>query len=68
MDGLMTGLLKFDAHRGNRLSRLVVWWIRRSVSVLATDFAQVVYIPRDVSYGAWRLKKSQALLSSRLGR
>ena len=68
MEGLVTGLLKFDPARGHKLSSLLVWWIRNSISVLSTAVNNVVHVPRAAQFAARKLRQSRRQLASRLGR
>ena len=68
MEGLVTGLLKFDPARGHKLSSLLVWWIRNSISVLSTAVNNVVHVPRAPQFAARKLRQSRRRLASRLGR
>lgn len=43
--GLDKGLLKFDPSRGNRLSTVVVWWIRDALYKSNSDQGRVVRFP-----------------------
>lgn len=68
MEGLMTGLMKFDPERGSKLSTSLVWWIRLSVSAAAAKYKTVVEVPRNKQYAALRVRKQRSILESRLRR
>lgn len=68
MEGLVRGLLKFDPCRGHKLSSLLVWWIRESVSSLATTLNHIVRIPKKVQFSIRALSRTRNRLRRHLGR
>lgn len=68
MEGLVTGLMKFDPNRGTRLSTYLVHWIRQGISLAIAAHGKVVSTPRHHQYAILKLKRERRQLTQSLRR
>ncbi|KFM26817.1 RNA polymerase sigma factor SigA [Auxenochlorella protothecoides] len=68
MQGLRTGVERFDPRRGFRLSTYVTWWIRQALGRATQAQGRLVSLPVSVVDRFRRLVRAEVVLCDQLGR
>ena len=66
--GLMTGVEKYNAELGYRLSTYVTWWIRQAISRAIDDQSRTIRLPIHMAEKVRCFNKMQRKLAVELGR
>ena len=66
--GLMRAAQKFEKERGFRFSTYATWWIRQAITRIVDENRRDVRLPANVTQQVKKIKRTQQLLRSRLGR
>ncbi len=66
--GLLRAVDKFDWRRGFKFSTYATWWVRQGISRGLADRARTIRLPVHIAEVVNRLRRTEADLSSTLGR
>nr|AKC88688.1 sigma factor [Geranium phaeum] len=62
--GVLEGAKRFDPDRGCKFSTYIQYWIRKSMSVMATRCSRDVHIPTKVSQALYQIRRAERALKN----